>query len=187
MNKGDNRLFFYLAFLALAALLVFNLSSGKEQTASVPAEYVYWEEASSSSSPEERESALDVSRQEPAWREPQTGAASSEMPGVSEESGFLQGEKQYLSSDVSSLSSEPDEGKPEETPSELPEPEPGLVNLNTASLSELFRLNGIGEVLAGRIIEFRNRAGGFGSIEEIMEVSGIGEKKFAAIRDNITV
>ncbi len=66
-------------------------------------------------------------------------------------------------------------------------PYSGTVNLNTATASELQSLKGIGEVLAQRIIDYRNANGGFQSVEEIMNVKGIAEKKFAAIRDRITV
>lgn len=61
------------------------------------------------------------------------------------------------------------------------------ISLNTAGAEELMLLPGIGEVLAQRIIAYRESHGGFSSIEEIMEVSGIGEATFADIRDQITV
>ncbi len=63
----------------------------------------------------------------------------------------------------------------------------GLININTASAAELETLPGIGDVLAGRIIEYRELNGGFRSVEEITAVSGIGEKKFGDIKDRITV
>ena len=62
-----------------------------------------------------------------------------------------------------------------------------VININTASRAELTDLHGIGDVLAGRIIEYRNRSGGFTRIEDIMNVSGIGPARFDAIRDRITV
>lgn len=61
------------------------------------------------------------------------------------------------------------------------------MNINTASAEELALLPGIGEVLAGRIVAYREEHGAFVSIEELMDVKGIGEKRFEAIRDKITV
>ena len=48
-------------------------------------------------------------------------------------------------------------------------------------------LSGIGETKAEAIIEYRNKTGGFKKIEELMEVSGIGEATFNKIKDNITI
>lgn len=62
-----------------------------------------------------------------------------------------------------------------------------LININTATAKELETLPGIGEVTAQKIIDYRTESGGFDSIEEIMEVKGIGEKKFEAIKELITV
>lgn len=63
----------------------------------------------------------------------------------------------------------------------------GLININTADAKELEKLTGIGPVLAGRIIEYRESNGAFKSIEEIKKVRGIGEKTFEKLRDEITV
>lgn len=60
------------------------------------------------------------------------------------------------------------------------------VNINTAPTEELQSLSGIGPALAERIIEHREEFS-FESIEDIMQVSGIGETKFNEIKDNITV
>ncbi|MBV1758742.1 MAG: helix-hairpin-helix domain-containing protein [Dethiosulfatibacter sp.] len=60
------------------------------------------------------------------------------------------------------------------------------ININSASQSELESLSGIGEVLAKRIIEYRNGKR-FESIEEIMNVSGIASGKYADIKDYITI
>lgn len=61
------------------------------------------------------------------------------------------------------------------------------LDINSASHDELVKLNGIGDVLADAIIRYRQEYGGFRNIEEIMEVSGIGEKIFSDIRDQIYV
>ena len=62
-----------------------------------------------------------------------------------------------------------------------------LININTAGKSELTALNGIGDVKAQAIIDYRNTNGNFKSIEDILNVSGIGDAVFAKIKDYITV
>lgn len=61
------------------------------------------------------------------------------------------------------------------------------VNINTADYDELMSLPGIGSTKANAIIEYRNANNGFKSIEEIMNVSGIGEKTFEEIKENLTI
>ena len=63
----------------------------------------------------------------------------------------------------------------------------GRVNINTADLSELCALPGVGEALAGRIIDYREQYGPFARPEDIMRVSGIGQGKFSAMEALITV
>lgn len=66
------------------------------------------------------------------------------------------------------------------------EPTALMININTASVEELTRLKGIGEKIAARIVEYRQEKP-FEKIEDIMNVSGIGEKKFEDIREMICV
>lgn len=63
----------------------------------------------------------------------------------------------------------------------------GLININTASAAQLMDLKGIGEVKAAAIIRYREENGGFKSIDEILNVKGIGEKTFEKICGQITV
>jgi len=61
------------------------------------------------------------------------------------------------------------------------------VDLNTATLDQLDTLPGIGPVLAQRIIDWRSAHGGFGSVADLNDVSGIGESTFADISPLVTV
>jgi comEA protein len=61
------------------------------------------------------------------------------------------------------------------------------INLNIASLDDLERLPGIGPILAKRIVDYRYQKGGFSSLEQIMEVEGIGKRKFAAVKTHLVI
>lgn len=62
-----------------------------------------------------------------------------------------------------------------------------LININTASAEELDSLPGIGPTIAQRIVDYRDENGPFQTIEDIMNVSGIGPSTFDNIKDLITV
>jgi len=63
----------------------------------------------------------------------------------------------------------------------------GRININLASRTELMDLPGIGSVLAERIVEYRTSNGAYARIEDLRNVSGIGERRFEAIQDKVTV
>ena len=63
----------------------------------------------------------------------------------------------------------------------------GLVNLNTADSATLETLPRVGPALAGRIIDWREANGGFGSIDDLKSVTGIGDKTFDGLKDFVTV
>lgn len=61
------------------------------------------------------------------------------------------------------------------------------ININTATITELDTLSGIGPAYAQRIIDYRNSKGGFKTVDEIKNVKGIGDKTFDKFKDKITV
>ena len=66
-------------------------------------------------------------------------------------------------------------------------PAVGVVNINTASASDLEALPGIGAKTAARIVEYRQKNGPFKKIEELMNVRGVGEKNFLKLKPQIAV
>jgi competence protein ComEA len=61
------------------------------------------------------------------------------------------------------------------------------VNLNTATLEQLDTLDGVGPTTAQKILDYRTEHGGFGSVEELDQIPGIGEKRLAALRESVQV
>jgi competence protein ComEA len=61
------------------------------------------------------------------------------------------------------------------------------LDLNTASAEQLDQLDGIGPGMAAAILKYRDQHGGFGSVDELGEVPGIGEKRLASLREQVRV
>lgn len=104
------------------------------------------------------------------------GAAVSRVPETNMENEKQDAEENEVADSAAAETDGADQAAPQ-----------GIVNINTADADALQTLPGVGEVLAGRIIEYRELSGGFVTVEQLMEVSGIGQQKFDALRDDITV
>lgn len=61
------------------------------------------------------------------------------------------------------------------------------INLNTATLEQLDTLDGVGPATAQKILDYREEHGGFGSVDELDQIPGIGEKRLAALRERVRV
>ena len=61
------------------------------------------------------------------------------------------------------------------------------VDINTASVEDLMAVPGIGQVIAQRIVEFREKNGPYKSVDDLLKVQGIGEKSLARIREHLSV
>lgn len=77
--------------------------------------------------------------------------------------------------------------QPHTEPSSVPGGNHARVNINTAGLAELDSLPGIGPVLARKIVDHRNTLGRFERPEQLLDVPGIGAKKYEALKDFVTV
>ncbi len=78
-------------------------------------------------------------------------------------------------------------GSETETMQSVPDPMDGLVDINSAGLAELQTLNGVGPAIAQRIINYRTQIGRFDSVDQLLEVSGIGAKTLSKFKDQVCV
>lgn len=62
-----------------------------------------------------------------------------------------------------------------------------VININTASADQLDALPGVGAKLAARIVDYRQKNGGFKKVEDLMNVQGIGEKNFLKLKPLVTI
>ena len=85
------------------------------------------------------------------------------------------------------ITEEDEKAKLDEEKTETSNIQTGKVNINTADIETLQTLTGIGEVKAQAIIDYRNKNGGFKTLEDIKNVSGIGDSVYEKIKDNITL
>jgi comEA protein len=118
-----------------------------------------------------------------------TEATYKEFDYSKEESSLLKSE-QGNSLEEASLPEDKDsirkqvlelKGKPYKTNTKK-EPVEKSINLNTASQEELMKISGIGEKTAGNIISYREKNGKFKTLDELMNVKGIGDAKFAKFK-----
>jgi len=61
----------------------------------------------------------------------------------------------------------------------------GPISLNTATVEQLDQLEGIGPATAQKILDWRSEHGGFGSVEDLLQISGIGPKRFETLREKV--
>lgn len=114
--------------------------------------------------------------------------AEADVTGLNRASKITDGQKIYVPT-VGEQQAAAAVGGAESSAATTPgaESSSGLVNINTASAAELQTLSGIGPSMAQSIIDERSKNGPFASVDDLMRVSGIGEKKLAKIKDCICI
>ena len=105
-----------------------------------------------------------------------TSVPETAAPVQINEASLADTESTVADTEAPTLPSEPESTNPS-----------GRININTATAAQLETLPGIGEVIAQRIIDYRNTHGPFQSVYALTNVKGIGEKRLSALLDLITV
>lgn len=112
---------------------------------------------------------------------------SAEAVTISKSVQESTGEKATESRSTSPTGTVPLESTPLATQTAETEATDGKININTATQEQLRTLPGIGEVIAQRILDYRNEHGSFESIYDLNDVPGIGEKRIEALLEYVTV
>ena len=111
---------------------------------------------------------------------------SLSSPAVYMQEVTTQGEAQTVSQSVA----EPQDDTASASTTNDTEPQPTAsfpININTATVEELCLIDGMGEARASAIVEYREYIGGYESVEQIMNISGIGESLYAKLSPYLTV
>jgi len=114
-------------------------------------------------------------------------AAGGALPGT--ELAFVNLARKLIDGELLVIGASPPPGTPGTgpAPAQPGAPGGGPVNLNTATAAELDSLPGVGPVLAQRIVDYRTRHGGFRSVDELRKVDGVGDARFAQLKELVTV
>ncbi|MGN0516268.1 ComEA family DNA-binding protein [Eubacterium sp.] len=111
---------------------------------------------------------------------------SLSSPAVYMQEVTTQGEAQTVSQSVA----EPQDDTASASTTTYTEPQPTAsfpININTATVEELCLIDGMGEARASAIVEYREYIGGYESVDQIMNISGIGESLYAKLSPYLTV
>jgi competence protein ComEA len=107
-------------------------------------------------------------------------AAGGALPGT--DLSFLNVARRLVDGELLLIGATPPPGAVDPGPGGQGLP-PGKVNLNTATLAQLETLPGVGPVLAQHIVDFRTRHGGFRSVTELRQVDGVGDARYAQLKE----
>ena len=112
-------------------------------------------------------------------------ASDADTSGINRAAKLTDGQKVYVPRVGEAVADTSQAGEGAASSADPAAPNQGLISINTASEAELDALPGVGPSTAKAIVEDRERNGAFSTLEDLMRVSGIGEKKFEKMRGSI--